>query len=96
MIALIWIAGAVVYLAIASAVGVKAYWVFTDHNSKSRGGTDAEFNAGFIGLLWPLGVWLLIAVVVIYAGEDRRERLAEMNAERDALLNQARKELADQ
>ncbi len=91
MIALIVVGSILAYCAIATCVGVKSYWHILDHSKNGYG--DEPFTATIMGAFWPLCIWMLIGMTIIAAGEQRRRRQAEMSAERDYLLAQARTEL---
>lgn len=105
-VALIWIGSILVYSITATVVGVKAYWVFRARTEANRSAREFErgfaldeidrgFGSSIIGLIWPVAVWFVVAIWMIYRGEERHRQQAAMNADRDRMLALARKELED-
>ncbi|MES1975708.1 MAG: hypothetical protein V4472_24895 [Pseudomonadota bacterium] len=103
---LAWIIGLscfAAYMALATVVGLGLYatmdrryrWhLANEHNSHcycSR--PDLEFGAAFCGMGWPLSVWWLLGIVVVFRRQQALFARAEMDKERNQLMKEARREL---
>lgn len=96
---------ALIYAAIGTAMGLKAYWVFLErdlpkekneyrYTRSSR--EDANTGGVLVGIFWPVGVWILIAQMAVIRAVKKREAAAADSAERDRLVAKAMKELESQ